>query len=349
MKLTLKFFTAAICFTLLFGAVSQAKETKTYIDMDGTEVELPTKIDKIVNLWGANHQMLTLLGHCDTIIGTTSYMKKLPWFIKFCPQIVDVPVVITVEGKVNIEEMLRLNPDVVITTRKRVSEMRNAGLNVVNLYFDDYDGLKETVKKTAELFGSQELEKAREYTDYFEKNIRRIQKTAETIPADQKKKILYIRPAKGVGYLTTDGKGTMASQWSDLIGAVNIADKVAKGWGKTLNMEYVLGEDPDIIILMDKGAIEAKKHIMNDPTWQGLAAVKNKKVLINPSAVFYWERYGAEEALQVLWAAKAVHPEYFSDIDIEKETKDFYLKFFDYELSDAELFEILNTEFNGKI
>ena len=332
---------------VLLGTAVQAAEMRTYVDMDGTEVTLPVKIKRIVNLWGANHQMITLLGHSDTLVGTTSYMKSLPWFIKFCPQIVDVPVVITAEQKVNIEEILSLNPDIVITTRKRVRELRNAGLKVVNLYFDDYAGLKETVKKTAELFGPEALKKAQAYIGYFNGNIERVKKVADTIPHSERKMILYIRPAKGSGYLTTDGKGTMASQWSNLVGGTNIADKVAESWGKTLSMEYVLTEDPDIIILMDKGAIPAKKYIMSNPAWKGIKAVKNKQVYVNPSAVFYWERYGTEEALQVLWAAKTVHPEFFKDIDMEKETRFFYKKFFDYDLSDAELAEILNSEINS--
>jgi iron complex transport system substrate-binding protein len=339
--------TGLVLCMMLLSAVVQAAETRTYVDMDGTEVPLPTKIERIVNLWGANHQMITLLGHSDTLVGTTSYMKSLPWFIKFCPHIVDVPVVITAEQKVNIEEILRLNPDVVITTRKRVDELRNAGLTVVNLYFDDYAGLKETVKKTAELFGDKALEKAQAYIDYFNGNLERVKKVTDAIPEGDRKKILYIRPAKGSGYLTTDGKGTMASQWADLAGGVNIADEAAEGWGKTLTMEYVLSEDPDVIILMDKGAIPAKEYIMNNPAWTGIKAVRNKQVFVNPSAVFYWERYGAEEALQVLWAAKTVHPDLFQDIDIEKETRFFYKQFFDYELSDSELAEILNSEINN--
>ena len=141
----------------------------------------------------------------------------------------------------------------------------------------------------------------------------------------------------------------MASQWASLAGGVNIADKVAKGWGKTLSMEYVLAENPDVIVLMDKGAVAAREHILSDPVWRGIAAVKEKKVYVNPSAVFYWERYGAEEALQVLWAAKVLHPERFADIDMAEETRDFYKTFFEYDLSEAELAEILNTELNGKL
>ena len=51
-----------------------------------------------------------------------------------------------------------------------------------------------------------------------------------------------------------------------------------------------------------------------------------------------------EEALQVLWAAKKFNPDKFADVDIEKETKDFYMQYYGYQLTDDECSRILNGE-----
>ena len=69
---------------------------------------------------------------------------------------------------------------------------------------------------------------------------------------------------------------------------------------------------------------------------------KTKKVYVNPAGVFSWDRYGAEGALQILWAAKTLHPELFKDVDIAAETKKFYKEFLHYDLSDKEVGYILN-------
>ena len=45
--------------------------------------------------------------------------------------------------------------------------------------------------------------------------------------------------------------------------------------------------------------------------------------------------------MQILWAAKTIQPEIFADIDVRAETKAFYKKFMNYELSDAEFEYIL--------
>ena len=51
--------------------------------------------------------------------------------------------------------------------------------------------------------------------------------------------------------------------------------------------------------------------------------------------------------MQILWAAVAVYPEYFTDIDIVKETQNFYKTFFYYDLTQEEANEILKTEENA--
>ena len=58
--------------------------------------------------------------------------------------------------------------------------------------------------------------------------------------------------------------------------------------------------------------------------------MKNNKVIRNPYGTFNWDRYSTEEALQVLWAAKTLHPQKFTDIDMVKETQEFYSTFFGY-------------------
>lgn len=91
----------------------------------------------------------------------------------------------------------------------------------------------------------------------------------------------------------------------------------------------------------------AKKNInnlLNDPSWQKVNAVKNSKVYFNPDGAFYWDRYSAEEALQIQWAAKIIHPDKFSNIDIVKETRNFYKTFLNYDLSEEEANRIINDD-----
>lgn len=54
-----------------------------------------------------------------------------------------------------------------------------------------------------------------------------------------------------------------------------------------------------------------------------------------------WEKFGPEIALQILWFTKEVFPDKSTEIDINDEVKDFYLKFYKYELTDNQLEQLM--------
>ena len=85
----------------------------------------------------------------------------------------------------------------------------------------------------------------------------------------------------------------------------------------------------------------AIEKIKSDPSWQSISAVKNNRIYANPTGTFPWDRYSAEEALQILWAAQLFHPERFSDVDMVTKTQDFYQKYYNYNLSKENAQQIL--------
>ena len=110
---------------------------------------------------------------------------------------------------------------------------------------------------------------------------------------------------------------------------------------KEVSAEQVLAWQPDIIIL-GPGSGDWQTS-----AWAGLfaslKAVKNGKVVQNPSGVFPWDRYGTESALQIQWAAKLFHPQRFANVDLVSVTRDFYQRFFDYPLNEKEAGRILQA------
>ena len=110
-----------------------------------------------------------------------------------------------------------------------------------------------------------------------------------------------------------------------------------------LPMEQIAAWNPDVIIVGTAPNEESRRAILNDPRWSQIKAVRTGRVYVNPSGVYLWDRHSAEAALQVLWAAKTLHPTRFRDLDLEKETKTFYAKFFDYALTDAEYNAIMRA------
>jgi iron complex transport system substrate-binding protein len=84
--------------------------------------------------------------------------------------------------------------------------------------------------------------------------------------------------------------------------------------------------------------------IQNNPAWKGIHAVKNGKIYVNPQGMFFWCRETTEEALQFLWVATTIYPDYFRDIDMANETRSFYKNFYKYNLSDEDVRLFLNPK-----
>ena len=134
------------------------------------------------------------------------------------------------------------------------------------------------------------------------------------------------------------------SEWIDIAGGKISTDGIVEGMSQEITAEQLLDIDPDIILVGGSNQAKVYKSLMADETMQNLSAVKSGQVYRIPQGTFQWDRFSSESALQVLWAAKTIHPEQFKDLDMAQETKDFYKEYFNYDLSDKEVNAILAGE-----
>lgn len=324
------------------ASAAASAATQTIVDHMGETVEVPTKIEKIADLWHAHNQIILMLGAADKLVGTTDNFKKRGWANVVFPGLANVEALVTGTGagEVNYEEAMSLKPDVVFASDKEVSNTaRQNGLTTVNVMFQDYDGLRDNVSLTAQILGGEAEELATKWQNILDDNIALVEKKMAGVADADKVKVLHIVSPNS--FTKVDGLNNIVDEWIKLAGGVNAL--TAEGNMIEVTMEDIVAADPDIIII-GSGAAEAVNQLLADEAWSGITAVKNQAVYANPSGVFAWDRYSGEEALQVLWAAKKLNPELFEDIDMEQETKDFYKTFYGYELSDDEVKKILNGE-----
>lgn len=324
------------------SASSGSATTQTITDNAGDTVEVPLEINKIVDLWHAHNQVVLMLGAADKLVGTTENFKKRAWANAVFPGLASVEALVTGTGagEVNYEEALSLEPDVVFTSDKDVTaNCRKQGLTTVNVTFKDYDGLRNDVKLTGQILGGDAEDIAAEWEDLLDANIAKVEKAMAGVADADKVKVLHIVGAND--FTKVDGVNTIVDEWIKLAGGVNCLTE--EGNQITVTMEDIVNADPDVIII-GSGNAEAVSNLMNDGAWSGITAVKNGAVYGNPSGVFAWDRYSGEEALQVLWAAQKLNPDKFTDVDMVKETQDFYKQFYGYTLSADDAQRILDGE-----
>lgn len=316
---------------------ADAQKPKTITDSAGKQIELPAKIDTIAELWGAHIEVLQTLGAGDKIVTTTFTPQSRPWLFKVIPTLDKA--VYSVIANLNIEELVSKKPDIVFipTGDKNVDKLTKMGLPVIQLSFTDFESMKKCFTLTGEILGGDAVQKAKNYNTYLDSKLNMIKNITTKIPEDQKPKVLHLSNAEP---FAADGNSTIINDWIEVGGGINVAKEV-KGNRQTVSIEQILKWNPDIIIVSEN--IKSIDKITKDSRLQNVSAVKNSKVFLNPDGAFMWNRYGTEEALQVQWAAKTIQPEKFENLDIAKETKSFYKKFLNYDLTDNDVQKILKA------
>ena len=328
-----------------FSAAATPAGTRTFTDMAGHTVTLPANVTRVGDVWPANNEVVVMLGAGSKLVATSKVSQSLPWIKTICPGFDRIAAPFTV-GDVNLEELLKANPQVVITTTgggksstssmsAMASTINSVGIPTVTFYMTNFDELKQTVLLTGRLLGPDETKRAEEWTRYFDSKLANISRVLSSIPAGHKPTVLHVM---GVSPIRVDGGGSIIDAWIQAVGGINAAKDVF-GVVSTVSIEQVLKWNPDIIIV---GTTEQDREaILNNAQWRRLKAVQQGKVYVNPKGVYSWDRHDAEEALQIQWAAKTLYPDKFPSLDIVKETKEFYRLFFRYNLTDDDVRQIL--------
>lgn len=327
-------------------STAYATDVQTVTDASGTQVVVPSQIHAIGDAWPAHLEVLAMLGAGDKVVSYVNVdsPQKRPWLAVVNPQMHHASPAFT-KTDVNVEEMLKDKPDVVfsIVTPRMRTKLEELNVPNVQLTFTNFAELEKTFDLTAQILGPQAQQRAADFNAYLEEKLQMVRSYSDTLSTQQKPRVLHVVQ---LNPLTIDGGHSLIDAWIQAAGGVNVAQDV-HGSLKVTSKEQMLAWNPDVIIFggsaMPDPATRASdlKALENDPMWSSVNAVKHHQLYINPNGAFLWDRYGAETALQIQWAAKTLHPEHFKQLDIAKETKAFYHRFLNYDLSDTQVNEIL--------
>jgi iron complex transport system substrate-binding protein len=321
-------------------ALFAAAEGRTVTDMAGCQVAIPETVSRIAVATFNYNEIIASLGAAGKIVATPVKASGRPWLYRLNPSMVASVKSIIMYGSINYEDLLKAKPQVIFmgVDKKTADKMAALGIVPVQLSFTDYEGLKKCVALIGGVIGGASAARAEAYNAYLDAKIGYVGARTAGLKDGDKPKVLHLgsyRPA-----LTADGSGTIVDAWIRLAGGLNAADGV-KGNIQQVSPEQILSWNPDVVVIgrviSNDGISESKADELADfPGFERLPAIRGKRVFVNPDGCFSWDRYCSEAALQLLWAAKTLHPELFADLDLEKETRDFFKAFMDYALSSDE-------------
>jgi iron complex transport system substrate-binding protein len=311
------------------------------VNVNGVQVAVPIKMNRIADAWPAHNMIIYMLGQGDKIVATSISKRMCPWFYKINPSIEKAVTTFAPSGDNSMEELIKAKPDIVFLTKMHANAeaISRMGFTVVELSFSDFPGLRKCVLTTADVLGREAISKAEKYLAYLDSNIEKIQQVIASIPPNNKPKVLHVTSTSPI---TVSGSNMIMDAWIKLCGGVNAAAGVENS--KQVSPEQILIWNPDIIIYAATSTEIKEQDIFSIPALKNTKAVKNKRVYINPKGLFSWDRYSAEEALQIQWAAQRFYPDLFKSFDAVNETVFFYKSFFDYSLTNAEAEMIIKGE-----
>ena len=241
------------------------------------------------------------------------------------------------DSVVNVEELLKLKPDVVFiysNGKKEIEKMEAAGLKVVALKRAEFDSIKENIKIISEVL--KKKERGDLLVEYMDKGINEVASKLAEIKDEYKPKVVEFYSDMKIAV-------NQYNHWMNPSGAYNPAHKL-EGKLAEVDMEQMLLWNPDIIYLGNQSDLMPEDFIENKQEgrdWSIINAVANKQVYKIPIGVYRWDPPGVETPLMVKWAAKIQYPQLFSDMDMEVELKKFFEYVYDYTLSDDEVATIL--------
>lgn len=317
-------------------------------DQLGYEVELPEKIERV-----AIHRLLPLPsvyavykgGNVDGLISMppdSLNAAEHSILSKYCPDILKVPTDYYKGGELNMEELLKLKPDVVFYSgsEKVKAQFDAAGIPAVGFSTTADPSTIGTMNKWIELMEEvfQEKSKVTGIVDYAKEVEAEIAKRLSDIPEEKRVKVLIIGHYSDTAFTL----GKFGEYWSDATFSVNVG-KGAKG---NVSMEQVYEWNPDKIFISTLSQFFPNDFYNNQCVkghdWSGVRAVQNKQVYKFPLGIHRWWPPSTDGPLALWWVAKNTYPEKFEDIDMTKVTKDYYKRFYGMDLSDEDVEWIMN-------
>lgn len=329
------------------GADSQEQvqsETRIFTDSLGREVEVPANITKICPS-GFTAQQVLLTMAPDKMVGLAQELTDEQLAI-FGDEFAEAPVfgaVLGAKDNFNRESVAAAAPEVIIDTgevKKDTQESLDAlqeqlGIPVVFIesYLEDYGTAYEML---GDLLGMEE--RGAELSAYCDAAYKEVSDIMATIPESERVSMAYLLGNNGLNAIA---KTSVQGQIIDMVAnnVVVVEDVVGKGTGNEISLEQIALWNPELII-MERGTVY--DSVGDDPAWAGIAAIANDNYYEVPNNPWCWMNNPptVNMVMGMQWLPRLLYPDAFDD-SIEDVTKAYYSTMYNYDLTDAQLDELL--------
>lgn len=332
----------AICVFALTALPVSSALAANVTDSAGRTVEVPATIERVYAAGPPASILLYVLAP-DTMTGwpRAPHAYERPYIAKSYR---DLPETGRLTGRgdtANLEVVLRNKPDLIFDfgsirdTYISLAERTQAQTGIPYLLIDGrFENTPEALRLMGDVLNVED--RGESLAVYVEDLFAGIDQALAKIPEDDRPRV-YL--ARGPAGLETGLKGSINTEIIEKAGGRNVADpgpdaNVRRGITQ-VSIEQVIVANPDTIITWDRNFYD---QVWTNPLWQGIEAVKRKRVYLAPTAPFGWidRPPSVNRIIGLKWLAGLFYPDRFS-FDLRTETRKFYKLFYHVDLSDEDL------------
>lgn len=315
--------------------------TNAQTDSAKRTVRIPAKVERVYAA-GAPASMLVFAIAPDKLVGwTRAFRPNEAAFV--APKYAALPELGRLTGRgntANVEVVLNAKPDLIVdagSVADTYVSLANRVQEQTGIPYLLLDGKLDAVPGSLRTLGTYMREEARgaALADYYEKSLAEVKARVAKVPQAERPRVYYGRGPAG---LQTGLAGSINVEVLDFLGSRNVAAE-SKGGLAQVSMEQILAWDPEVIITSDPNFYAA---VWKDARWQGVSAVKAKRVHLSPHLPFGWFDFppGPNRLLGLYWAGHLLYPKVFPN-DLRERVTEFHRQFYHQPPTPAQLDALL--------
>lgn len=310
-------------------------DTRVVTDLSGRKVTLPVEINNISVLHPIPCQIVWRLAPNKLVSVDKQFTERLEFMSEDeQKRLLTLPVNGEFHGDMNWEDLLAVNPQVVITLTKDTkieSEQKKVDIPFVAASKDTLKDIADSWRLIGKIVGNEK--EGNELGDYWDETIKKVTDQTSQINESDKLKVYYAQS----GVTQTIGSRTIMASIISLAGGISFMEanpqleSVNTSEEIQVPLEQIYRWNPDVIITKTS---KGRDEILSSNSWKDIAAVKNKRVYASTK----YEMLDRTQSLMgLLWTAKMLYPDKVK-IDLNKEVKTFYSKvYLDNNVTDDEI------------
>ncbi len=289
-------------------------------------VKLRVPVHRVVSTIRIVTSFLLQFNVKDLLVGVDSTMTDNPFYTSIDPWLRNVTIVATGKRNINLEEIIKLQPDVVFAKNYQRPLLQGIEdkVNIVYLDLETPESFMHDLLLVGKILGQED--RAISLKNYYENLLGMVENKTNSLPDNAKPKVLFIY-YKGENSYNIPPTHWIQYYMVKLAGG-RIYEVSGTGW-MMISTEQIISYNPDIVFITAyhglKPSIAAEKF-MNNTLLSVVSAVRKHRVYPVPFDGEPWDMPTPKWILCTVYMATRIHPELFSNINMTELTIQFYIK-----------------------